>query len=392
VTRLYYGWVLVITLGITETISWGILYYAFTVFLAPMEADLGWSRGAMTGALSLALLLAGVAAVPVGRWLDRHGPRLLMTLGSCIGSLLVLAWARVGDLTSFYLVWAAIGISMAALLYDPAFATVTAWFERERLRAITAVTLMAGLASTIFIPLAQALVSALGWRQALVVLAAILAVGTILPHALLLRPAPSRAVREGVSLGDALRHASFRWVVAAFCLTTLANGAMGVHLVPYLHDRGYDPGFAAAAAGLIGAMQVVARVVLAPLGDRASPRVLTALVLAIEPLALVVLLLARETSGVFAFVVLFGAARGATTLVRPVLTAALYGRSEFASIAGVLQMAVSFAQALAPVGVGAGYDALGSYEPILWGLVVLSALAVLAILPARSHATGTVEG
>jgi cyanate permease len=112
--------------------------------------------------------------------------------------------------------------------------------------------------------------------------------------------------------------------------------------------------------------------------------VLTALVLAIEPLALVVLLLARATEGVFAFVVLFGAARGATTLVRPVLIAALYGRSEFASIAGVLQMAVSLAQALAPVSVGAAYDALGSYEPILWTLAALSALAVIAILPARS--------
>jgi MFS family permease len=400
----YYGWILVATLGVTETISWGVLYYAFTVFLAPMEADLGWSRGAMTGALSLALLVAGVAAVPFGRWLDRHGPRLLMTLGSCVASLLVLAWARVGDLTSFYLVWAAIGVTLAALLYDPAFATATMWFERQRVRAITAITLMAGLASTIFIPLAERLVTSLGWRQALVVLAAILALGTILPHGLLLRRRPedlglapdggpltaataSRSARPqtevSVSLGEALRHASFRWVVAAFWLSTLANIAVGVHLVPYLEDRGYDAGFAAAAAGLIGAMQVVARLVLAPLGDRTSPRVLTALVLAIQPLALVVLLLGHATLGVFAFVVLFGAARGAATLVRPVLLGALYGRAEFASIAGVLQMAVSLAQALAPVGVGAAYDVLGTYEPILWVLVVLSAAAALAVLPAR---------
>ena len=69
-----------VTLGVTETISWGVLYYAFTVYLAPMEAELGWSRGDMTGAFSLAVLLAGLAAIPVGRWLDRHGPRLLMTV------------------------------------------------------------------------------------------------------------------------------------------------------------------------------------------------------------------------------------------------------------------------------------------------------------------------
>src|SRR5712691_1600566 len=76
---LYYGWVLVVTLGITETITWGILYYGFTVFLPAMEADLGWSRGEMSGAFSLGLVLSGVGAAPVGRWLDQRGPRLLMT-------------------------------------------------------------------------------------------------------------------------------------------------------------------------------------------------------------------------------------------------------------------------------------------------------------------------
>src|SRR5207244_5026213 len=126
-----------VTLGVTETISWGVLYYAFTVYLAPMEAELGWSRGDMTGAFSLAVLLAGLTAIPVGRWLDRHGPRLLMTLGSVVATLLVIAWSRVSTLDQFYMVWAAIGLTMAATLYDPAFATVTRWFGRQRVRALT---------------------------------------------------------------------------------------------------------------------------------------------------------------------------------------------------------------------------------------------------------------
>ena len=87
--KLYYGWVLVITLGITETISWGILHYAFTVYLGPMQAEMGWSIGDMTGAYSLGLLVAGVAAIPVGRLLDRFGPRVLMTVGSITGSSVV---------------------------------------------------------------------------------------------------------------------------------------------------------------------------------------------------------------------------------------------------------------------------------------------------------------
>src|SRR6195256_1168213 len=139
-----------------------------------MQAELGWSRGDMTGAFSLALLLAGLAAIPVGRWLDRHGPRLLMTLGSIAGSILVLAWSNVVSLGQLYLIWAAIGLTMSATLYDPAFATASRWFERQRVRALTLITLMAGFASTIFIPLAGWLVQAEGWRQSLVTLAIVL--------------------------------------------------------------------------------------------------------------------------------------------------------------------------------------------------------------------------
>ena len=146
----YYGWVLVATLGVTETISWGVLYYAFSVILTPMEHDLGWSRATVTGAFSLALVLSGLGAAPVGRWLDGHGARGLMTIGSVAGALLMVAWARVADPLGFYVIWAGIGIVMAMTLYEPAFAVVAQWFDRKRNRALTAVTLMAGFASTIF--------------------------------------------------------------------------------------------------------------------------------------------------------------------------------------------------------------------------------------------------
>jgi MFS family permease len=398
--KLYYGWVLVATLGVTETISWGILYYAFAVYLAPMEGELTWSRGDMTGAFSVGLLIAGLAAIPVGRWLDRNGPRLLMTTGSIAGTLLVLAWSGVTNLTQLYLVWALIGLAMSATLYDPAFATATRWFERKRIRALTVITLLAGFASTIFLPLAAWLVQVQGWRASLLTLALILGIGTIPAHALLLRRRPedlglqpdgvpmqrARAedrVAPGMRAGQALRDPSFRWVVSAFWLTTIATIAVGVHLVPYLQDRGYEATFAATVTGLIGAMQVVARLLLAPLGERTSPRILAAAMLSLVPVSLVVLLVLPATVGVFVFVVLFGAARGAGTLIRPTLLAHLYGRTQYASIAGVLQFSLSIAQSIAPVGAGAAYDRLHSYEPIFWGLTGLSMLSVLAVLPAR---------
>jgi predicted MFS family arabinose efflux permease len=289
---------------------------------------------------------------------------------------------------------------MSATLYDPAFATANRWFDRRRVQALTIITLMAGFASTVFIPLAGWLVQTSGWRQSLVTLAIILAVGTIAPHALLLRRRPedlglhpdgARSAhsqsqtkpRVEMAVGQAIRHASFRWLTLALWLATITTAAVGVHILPYLEDRGYDPTFAASFTGSIGAMQVLARLLLAPFGNRTSPRLLGAGILALQPLSLLVLLLVRSTPGLIAFVVLFGAQRGLTTLVRPALVADLYGAARYASIAGVLQFALSLAQAAAPFGAGAAYDGLHSYDPIFWGLMVISVAAVLAILPAK---------
>ena len=80
--RLYYGWVIALALAVTETVSWGIVYYSFSVFLVPMETELGVTRAQLSFAFSLALLVSGVAAIPAGRWIDRHGARALMTVGS----------------------------------------------------------------------------------------------------------------------------------------------------------------------------------------------------------------------------------------------------------------------------------------------------------------------
>jgi MFS family permease len=356
----------------------------------------------MSGALSLALLLSGICAAPVGLWLDQRGPRLLMTAGSVVATLLLLAWSQVSSLAQFYLLWALIGVTMATVLYEPAFAVVTAWFERRRTQALTAVTLVAGFASTIFMPIEAWLIELQGWRAALVTLAVLLAVTTIAPHALLLRrrpedlglhldgdPAASRGQPRGraatASLGQALRDGSFRWLALAFSLTTVANIAIHVHLFAYLRDRGYDPTFAATITGLVGAMQVLGRILLAACGERVSLRLSAAAILALQPIALLVLLLLPGTLGVLVFVTLFGAGKGAQTLIRPAYVASLYGRERYASIAGALAAFVIGATALAPISLGAAYDALGDYDPLLWLLLVCSALAALAVLPARGR-------
>lgn len=400
----YYGWWLVVMFGITQTITWGIVYYGFGVFLPAMASDLDWSRGQMSGALSLATFLAGLCAAPVGRWLDDRGPRLLMTVGSAASVLLLLAWARVDSLVQFYLVWAAIGVAMSAVLYEPAMATITVWFERQRTRALTALTLIAGFASTVFMPVESWLIEAYGWRLALVLLAAFLAATTILPHALMLRRRPEdlglavdgepgssaatarRPRRASVSVGKALRDSAFRWLAVAFSLNMLVSIAVSVHLIAYLQDRGYDLTLAATATGLIGAMQVAGRIVLAVFGDRLPLRVLTAIILGLQPVSLVILLLFPGAIGLWSFIVVFGASRGIMSLLRPLFVANLYGRERFGSISGALAAFVTASTAIAPLGAGVAYDVMGSYDPLFWAFVLLSILSAGVILLVRADA------
>jgi MFS family permease len=256
------AWAIVGALSVTETVSWGVLYYAFAVFLLPMQRDLGFSAPQLAGAFSLALLVSAVVGVGVGRYLDRRGPRGLMTLGSVAGALLVLLWSRVHGLAAFYALWIAIGVVMATVLYEPAFTVVAKWFRSAdaRRRALTALTLVAALASFIFLPLAQALINAHGWRHALVILAVILAVVTIPLHAVVLRAPDDMRAREesatSIAAGDALRSRGFWLLSAAFFLATLTGIAMTVQAIPFLLEQGYTTRFAAFAVGLIGISQI----------------------------------------------------------------------------------------------------------------------------------------
>ncbi len=397
--RIYYGWVVVATLAVTETVSWGILYYAFSVFLVPMRAELGWSEATLTGAYSLGLLVSGMAAPIVGRWIDRRGPRWLMSGGSLLGVALVVAWSRVGNELAWYLIWAGMGLALSATLYDPAFTAVTAWFERDRSKAFLLVTIAAGFASTIFLPLSAWLVEARGWRPALMMLAGILLVSTVIPHALLLRrrpedlglrpdgdsvnshdPAPHRAEPLGADLREALRDRAFWWLAAGFALETLSAVAVGVFLISYLTDRGDDARFAAFATGLIGAAQVVARILATILGDRISPIALTGIVFAMQALALAILLEWQVNAGVLLAVLILGMGRGVVTLMRAGLVADFYGRRNFGAINGSLALILNGARAISPIGAGLAFGALGGYRPVFWGLAAISLLGALMMV------------
>jgi predicted MFS family arabinose efflux permease len=397
------GWLLVATLAVTETTSYGVLAYAFGVFLLPMQQELGWSRTALTGAYSLAIIVSGVAAIPVGRWLDRHGAGALMTTGAAAASLLVLAWAQVSDLAAFYAILVGIGLTMAAVLYEPAFAVIATWYRdaAERTRALLGLTVIAGFASVIYVPLAGWLVQTHGWRHALVVLAALLAVLTVLPNATLPgrrpdqldRPAHDQgtmptAVGEpvGVPLRQALGDQALWWLAAALVAATLATTTVTVHLVTYLREQHYSAAFAATWTGLLGAGSVGGRILVTLLCRRWPLATATAAIFAVQALAVVLLLGLPGPAAVVAFVVLFGLGVGLISLARAALVADLYGVAAYASINGVLALPLTLARAAAPFVAAAVHTATGSYGLVMAAVALCCVVASLAM--ARAHHLG----
>ena len=396
--RQYYGWTIVAALSFTELTSYGVLAYAFAVFVVPMQEELGWSRATISGAYSLAIVVSGIAAVPVGRLLDRHGARVIMSLGSCAAAVLVFAWSRVEDLVAFYAIWVGIGMAMAMVLYEPAFAVLASWFREDRNRAMLTLTIVAGFASTVYLPLAGWLVDVRGWRDALVVLAVILAALTVAPHALVLRrrpedlglkpdgaqPARTSERERSLPAAVALRDALFWWLTVAFFLGTLPVAAIGVHLISYLVDLGHNPAFAATATGMLGAMSVTGRVIFTLLSRRLPQPSVTAGVFVLQAAALLLLPLWHDRLGVLVFVVLFGLGFGVVTVARASLIAGHYGARHYGTIGGVSATFVIGARAAAPAGAGAMYAASGGYGAVFTVLSVALIMAALAMVIGHS--------
>ena len=380
------AWAIVGALSITETVSWGILYYAFAAFLVPMQRELDASAAQLTGAFSLALAVSALAGVFVGRHLDRHSPRTLMTAGSIAGAGLVVAWSQVHGLVAFYALWFAIGLVMAAVLYEPAFTVLAKHFHDapERRRAMTAMTLVAALASFIFLPLSQALIGAYGWRDALLVLAVVLAVVTVPLHGLVLRPAaaPTREPAPSAPAGAVLRSSPFWLLSGAFVLAALATIAMTVFAIPFLLERGHSPAFAAFAVGLIGVSQIPGRVLFARL--HAEPWNVFALI----GLGVAVVVAFDSTAAVLIGLVLLGMGNGMATLSRATAIADLYGAAAYGTIASVAGGVNTAARAAGPF-LAAVYATVVGYTGLLWTLV---ALAVVAALLARLVRNDDVAG
>ena len=378
-------------LSTVQIVSWGVLYYAFAALQSSITRDTGWSGVAVTGAFSLSQVVSGVVGIWVGRHIDAYGPRRVMTAASLVAVPGVATVSLAPNLGAFYLGWMLTGAAMAGSLYPPAFAALTRWGGVRRVRALTTLTLVAGLASTVFAPLASVLDDAVGWRQAYLVLLAGLVLVTVplhwwgLDHPWAAAHPRGRdghgAARARASVAAVARSAPFLRLTVANALTALAVFAVVINMVPMLVEQGMSRNLAALALGLGGVGQVAGRLGYARFSAATSVTSRGVIVLAGVAVTTAALALAPNTAGLLIVLgMMLGLARGIYTLVQATAITDRWGPTSYGTLNGVLTAPALAAAAVAPFAGAVLAEVLGSYSEAF--LVLAGFAAVAAVLMA----------
>jgi MFS family permease len=382
----------IVSLGFTQIISWGTTLYALGVLGKPIAADTGWSQTLVFSGLTVGLLVSGATSASVGRFLDRRGGRLAMSIGSVLATVGLVALSQVRDPYAYLAVWAFLGLAMRLTLYDAAFAALVQVTPSRGRRAISYLTLFGGLASTVFWPIGHALNSAYGWRTTLIAFAAFNLLACLPLHLIGLarreteeQAAYARATGNGEAqhtgrpLDGATRTVAmvlFGVVVAA---SAVVMGAMAVHLVPLLEAAGLVAATAVVMASFKGMAQVAGRIWDLTLARRWHPLDVGRVSLALLPLSFAVLMLGGASFWTaLAFTLLFGVCNGLVTIVRGAVPLALFGAQGYGEILGILAAPYLILAAIAPAAFALVVErwGYGAGEAILLGAGLVSVLGM----------------
>ncbi len=369
-------------LSVAQLISWGTLFYTFSLLLAFFENDLSLSRVDAALAFSLALLMEGLLSFVVGRLIDAGRARVVMCVGSMLASAGFVALAFVHSRWQLYAAWTALGVAMSGVLYQPAFSVLIRRYPLDFRRAIITLTFLGGLASTVFIPLGAWLISAFGWRGAVAALGALHLFICLPIHAYWLRGEPPAQTHgsdpSAKKLIEYTHHFPFWGLAAFFVLFSGITTAMAGHLVSILRERNLPEAWVIAIPASIGILQVAGRLVLFFTEKHINVHKANRWIPTLLPAALFVLALGLQSPWVaIFFALLYGMANGMITIVKATAMATYVSRERAASLNGLLGLPTAIARAAAPSLLALLWAATSNY---LLGLAVLCALGALAVV------------
>jgi MFS family permease len=384
-------------LGIAQIISWGSLYYPIAVLGAAIRDDLGIGDIAVFGSFTVGLFVSGLAAPAAGRLVDTRGGRFTLTGGSAIGAVALAVLALAQGTATLMIGFSLAGLAMAGCLYDPAFATLHGISGPSYRKAVTALTLFGGFASTVFWPLSQFLLDTVGWRVALGIYAALNLVACVPMHLWVLSPGPGNVphaptTADSVAAPSPGHPAVFVWLATALALASFLSSALSAHVIGLLTSSGLTARDAVLVSSLIGPMQVAGRVAEFAFGAHLRPLTVGTLAFALFAVALLVL---TQVHGVWIvalwFAAMYGWSNGVMTIVRGTVPGELFGHRKFGALLGRLARPQFVAKAIAPLALTLVFAVDPARTLSLYALAAIGIAGLVAYrLALRANARGRI--
>lgn len=403
--KVFYGWWIAVAGLISNFYQSGTFYYGFGAFFNPIVETFGWTRAATSAAFSIQQAESGAIAPFVGYFVDRFGPRRVMTAGVIVTGLGFMALAAVQSLWQFYLAFLVIAIGSSFGGFIVVVTTVNNWFVAKRGRAMAIMTTGAGLAGTL-VPLLVLLIDAFTWRGALVAVG----VGTWvvgIPTSLAMRRRPEdygllpdgeqpQSAAAAVSPGsgrsgsrharvpegqftvrEALRSRTFWLFALAFGVSGIAGSALMVHLIPAETNVGISRETAGLAMTLLTLLSLVGRWTGGIAGDYVDRRFVLATSVVLQTLGILLLAVATSFWQFVLGLLLFSPGFGASVPTRWALLADYFGRRSFGSLMGIIMTTSMVIGIFSPIFAGWMFDVRHSYRLAF----ILLAFASLPSLP-----------
>lgn len=410
--RFFYGWVIVFAAGVKGAFNVGSAVFASSVFLVPMQDDLGWSRTLIFGALAVRTLCGGLLSPIVGPMGDHPwAPRVALPIGSVLFGLsfLLVKWADTP--LEYYLSYGVLGAAGLALTSNPILeGVVLKWFIRRRAQAIMWMQVGPPTGPMIFPLLLTVLISTVGWRDAWLWMG-VASIALFLPLSLLVRtspesmgllpdgdrpgrepPPPAGGGRRGgqgagpagersFTRGEALRSRTFWLICVALLLSIIGLPGFQSHWVPYLIEIEFSSETAATAVLVFGIFSVTARFVWGFLTARYDIRNLMVIQALLAALGVFFLLNVQNAVMMYAWALYHGLTLAVFFQLQALLTVTYFGRGNIGAIRGVMFPFITLGSAAGPILLGALRDWQGSYlVPFLIVAVTWTCAAALIFL------------
>jgi MFS family permease len=378
-----------------QAVGWGI-YNSFGVFFNPIMNTFGWQRAAISGAVSLSMLIYGLASILLGRLNDRVGPKLIMTASGILLGAGYLLMSRIDALWQLYLIYGVIvgvGLSGTDVVL---LSTVARWFARLRGRMSGTLKVGTGVGMLIFPLISHWLTARYNWQTAVAVLGVLILSLFLVLSQLLVRDPASRGLspdgdgqidmgmaavaEEGPAFLEAFRSTQVWMICAAYFILTICTMTILLHIVPHAIDLGVAKVDAARVLATIGAVSIAGRFFMGFVSDKTGNRRSLAICFCLLMASLLWLLVAGRLWMLFVFALFYGFAHGGFFAVMSPLVAESFGTFSHGAILGLVIFASAFGGSVGPLMAGLIYDVTGSYRIVFWALPAISLLGLTVAL------------